>query len=125
MNPLVANISLTNVSVDAVSLGTVSMVFGSGGLTQFSDPNGNVQVNQIQQNGFAAGSLQTVSVNDKGRLVGAYSNGRTLDLADITLANFNGANYLNRDRRFTARPARSWAARSKDPTPISPTSSPS
>ena len=43
-----------------------------------------------------AGSLQQVSVNDKGRIVGTYSNGRTLDLAEITLANFNGANYLKR-----------------------------
>jgi flagellar hook protein FlgE len=96
MSPLVSNLSLNNVSVDGVSLGGVSLVFGSGGLTQFADPNGDVQVNQIQQNGFAAGSLQNVTVSDKGRLVGAYSNGRTLDLADITLANFNGANFLKR-----------------------------
>ena len=46
----------------------------------------------LQQNGFPAGALQTVSVSDKGRVVGTYSNGRTLDLAEITLANFNGAN---------------------------------
>jgi flagellar hook protein FlgE len=72
------------------------MVHGSGGITQFADPNGSVQVNMLQQNGFPAGSLQQVSVNDKGRVVGAYSNGRTLDLAEITLANFNGANYLKR-----------------------------
>jgi flagellar hook protein FlgE len=96
MSPAVSNLSLSNVTVDGVSLGSVALVFGSGGLTQFADPNGDVQVNQIQQNGFAAGSLQSVSVNDKGRLVGAYSNGRTLDLADITLANFNGANFLKR-----------------------------
>ncbi len=55
-----------------------------------------MQVNLLQQNGFPAGSLQQVSVNDKGRVVGAYSNGRTLDLAQITLANFNGANALKR-----------------------------
>jgi flagellar hook protein FlgE len=96
MDPVVSNLSLNNVTVDGVSLGSVSLQFGSGGLTQFADPNGDVQVNQIQQNGFAAGSLQNVSVSDKGRLVGSYSNGRTLDLADITLANFNGANFLKR-----------------------------
>ncbi len=96
LNPAVNNLSLANVTVDGVALGTVSLVFGSGGLTQFSDPNGNAQVNQLQQNGFPAGSLQSVSVNDKGRLVGSYSNGRTLDLAEISLANFNGANYLKR-----------------------------
>ena len=29
-------------------------------------------------------------------MVGTYSNGRTLDLAEITLANFNGPNQLKR-----------------------------
>ena len=37
-----------------------------------------------------------MSVNDKGRVVGTYSNSRTIDLAEITLANFNGANGLKR-----------------------------
>jgi flagellar hook protein FlgE len=96
MNPLISNVTLSNVSVNGISLGTVQVVHGSGGITQFADPNGSVQVNTLQQNGFPAGSLQQISVNDKGRVVGAYSNGRTLDLAQITLANFNGANYLKR-----------------------------
>ena len=96
MDPAGPNLSLNNVTVDGVSLGNVHLRSGSGGLTQFADPNGDVQVNLLQQNGFAAGSLQNVSVSDKGRLVGTYSNGRTLDLADITLANFNGANFLKR-----------------------------
>jgi flagellar hook protein FlgE len=96
MNPLVSNLTLNGLTVNNISLGDVQVVFGAGGITQFADPNGNVQVNLLQQNGFPAGSLQTVTVNDKGRIVGAYSNGRTLDLAQITLANFNGANYLKR-----------------------------
>ena len=66
------------------------------GLTQFADANGNVQVNALQQNGFPAGVLQSVSVNDKGRVVGTYSNSRTIDLAQITLANFNGVDGLKR-----------------------------
>lgn len=96
MNPLVANVTLNNVTVNGVSLGTVQINHGSGGLTQFADANGTVQVNQLDQNGFPAGSLETVSVNDKGRVVGAYSNGRTIDLAQITLAKFNGPNFLQR-----------------------------
>jgi flagellar hook protein FlgE len=96
LNPAVTSLSLPNVTIDGLSLGTLNMVFGAGGLTQFADPNGNAKVNQIQQNGFPAGSLQSVSVSDKGRVVGAYSNGRSLDLAEITIANFKGANYLNR-----------------------------
>ena len=96
MNPLVPNLTINNLTVNGISMGNVHMVFGAGGVTQFADPNGNVQVNLLQQNGFPAGSLQNISVNDKGRVVGAYSNGRTLDLAQISLVNFNGANYLKR-----------------------------
>jgi flagellar hook protein FlgE len=96
MVPLVATVTLPNVVVDGVSLGSLTIVHGSGGITQFSDPNGNVQVNLLQQNGYAAGVLQSVSVNDKGRVVGTYSNSRTIDLAEITLANFNGTNGLKR-----------------------------
>ena len=94
MNPLVANVTLNNVVVDGVDLGDVQLVHGSGGLTQFADPNGNVKVNALQQNGFPAGELQQVSVNDKARIIGSYSNGRTIDLAEITLASFNGPNGL-------------------------------
>jgi flagellar hook protein FlgE len=96
MSPLVATVSLPNVIVDGVSLGTVSLVHGSGGISQFSHPSGNVQVNLLQQNGYAAGILQSVAVSDKGRVVGTYSNSRTIDLAEITLANFNGTNGLKR-----------------------------
>jgi flagellar hook protein FlgE len=96
MNPLIANTTLTNVTVNGISLGTLQVVHGSGGLTQFADTNGTVQVNLVSQDGFPAGSLQTVSISEKGRVVGTYSNGRTLDLAEITLANFNGANSLKR-----------------------------
>lgn len=88
--------TLTNVTVNGISLGNVQISHGSGGITQFADPNGGVQVNLLQQNGFPAGELQQVAVSDNGRIVGTYSNGRTLDLAEITLANFNGANYLKR-----------------------------
>jgi len=84
------------VTVNGIALGDIQLVHGSGGITQFADPNGNVQVNILQQNGFPAGELQSVSVNDKGRVVGSYSNGRTIDLAEITLASFNGPNNLKR-----------------------------
>jgi flagellar hook protein FlgE len=82
--------------VNGIPLGDVQLVHGAGGMTQFADPNGNAQVNLLQQNGFPAGELQQISVSDKGRIVGSYSNGRTLDLLEITLANFNGANGLKR-----------------------------
>jgi flagellar hook protein FlgE len=96
MSPLIATLALNNVTVDGINLGNIQLVHGAGGITQFSDANGTVKVNLLTQNGYAAGELQSVSVSDKGRIVGSYSNGRTIDLAEITLASFNGANFLKR-----------------------------
>lgn len=96
LSPAVNSIILTNVTVDGVSLGDVRMVHSTDGITQYADANGTVQVNQMQQNGYAAGQLQSVAVNDKGRIAGTYSNGRTVDLAEITLANFSGAKMLKK-----------------------------
>jgi flagellar hook protein FlgE len=96
MNPPITNLTLNDVTVNGLTLGDVQLVHGAGGITQFADPNGNAKVNLLQQNGFPAGELQSVTVNDKGRVVGSYSNGRTIDLAEITLASFNGPNNLKR-----------------------------
>ena len=96
LNPAVNSLTLANVTVDGVALGNIQLKHTAGGVTQFADSNGNAQVNLLQQNGFSAGSLQSVAVTDKGRIAGTYSNGRTIDLAEITLANFSGANSLKR-----------------------------
>jgi flagellar hook protein FlgE len=81
-------------TINGDTLNNVEINFGSNGLTQFANTAGTAQVTQIQQNGFAAGSLQSVSVDTNNRVVGSFSNGQTIPLAEITLANFNGANAL-------------------------------
>ncbi|MDO9412238.1 MAG: flagellar hook-basal body complex protein [Pseudolabrys sp.] len=96
LSPAVNTVQLSNVTVDGVVLGDLRIVHSTAGITQYSDANGSVQVNMMQQNGYAAGQLQSVAVNDKGRIAGTYSNGRTIDLAEVTLANFSGANMLKR-----------------------------
>ena len=96
LSPSINAVTLDNVTVDGVALGTVRIVHSTGGVTQYSDSNGSVKVNQFEQNGFGAGELQSIAVSDKGRVVGTYSNGRTVDLAEITLANFSGANGLKK-----------------------------
>jgi flagellar hook protein FlgE len=53
-----------------------------------------VNINQLQQNGSAAGKLTGVSVDSQNRVIGTFSNGQTEPLAQITLATFNGQNYL-------------------------------
>jgi flagellar hook protein FlgE len=94
MNPPLSGLTLTNLTVNGDSLGNVQLVLGSNGLTQFADTSGTVQVNQFQQNGFAAGKLQTIAVNGQNRVVGTFSNGQNIPLAEVTLANFNGQDGL-------------------------------
>jgi flagellar hook protein FlgE len=96
MSPAVPTVALTGVTVNGVAVGDITIAHGSTGLTQFADANGVAQVNNLSQNGFPAGSLQTISVNEKGRIVASYSNGRTLDIAEIPLVSFNGDNALKR-----------------------------
>jgi flagellar hook protein FlgE len=92
--PPISNLTMTGVTVNGVALGDLQLTFASGGLTQFADTNGTVNVNLLQQNGFAAGALQTLAVSGRGRITGSYSNGQTIDIAAITLASFSGESFL-------------------------------
>jgi flagellar hook protein FlgE len=96
LDPPITSTTLTGVVVDGITLGDINMVFGANGITQFANSNGTVQVNLLDQDGAPAGQLQSVAVDDQGRIVGTYSNGRIIPLAVVTLANFNGQNYLKR-----------------------------
>ena len=94
VTPSGSGITIPNVSVNQQSLGSVALNFSAGGLTQFASTTGTATVNEIQQNGFAAGQLQSVAINNNGLVVGTFSNGQNLDLASVTLSHFNGTNYL-------------------------------
>ena len=95
-----SSISIANLSVNGDSLGSVQVNFGAGstnassGLTEFASSSTSAQITQLQQNGFAAGQLQSISVDNQNRVVGTFSNGLTIPLAEITLAHFNGVDQL-------------------------------
>ena len=94
VSPTGSTITLSNVSVGNQSVGNLSMNFGSGGLTQYASTGGTATINQISQNGYAAGQLQSIAVNNNGLVVGTFSNGQNLDLAAVSMSHFNGTNYL-------------------------------
>ncbi|MGY4513736.1 flagellar hook-basal body complex protein [Bradyrhizobium sp. USDA 3650] len=93
-SPSGSGITINNVSVSGQSLGSVSFNISSGGLTQYASTSGAVTINTITQNGYAAGQLRSVAVNNNGLVVGTFSNGQNLDLAQVSLSHFNGTNYL-------------------------------
>jgi flagellar hook protein FlgE len=96
LTPAVPSATLSAVSVNGVSIGDVAMQFGANGLTQYADANGAVQVNTLSQDGYSAGEVIGVSVNDGGHIVANYSNGQSLEVGRVILAAFNGADWLQK-----------------------------
>ena len=94
LTPALTSVTLQNLTINGDNLGNVQLNFGGGGLTQYANTSGTAQVSQLQQNGFAAGQLQSVAVDGQNRITGTFSNGQTIPLAEITLATFNGQNAL-------------------------------
>jgi flagellar hook protein FlgE len=93
-SPSGSTLTLPSVSVNNVSLGNISLSLGNGNLTQFASTGGTATINGISQNGFAAGQLQSVAINNNGVVVGTFSNGQNINLAEVTLSHFNGTNFL-------------------------------
>ena len=93
-SPTGSAIQIPGVTVGGQSLGALSFNISSGALTQFASTGGAATIGTITQNGFAAGQLQSVAINNSGLVVGTFSNGQNIDVASITLSHFNGTNYL-------------------------------
>lgn len=63
-------------------------------LTQFGSP---FAVNDLNQNGFTTGRLVGLDVDESGVLLSRFSNGQSLVLGQVALANFNDVEGLSPD----------------------------
>jgi len=91
---------------------TIALDFGTSGsfdgLTQFAGTSTAVA---SEQDGYEAGSLTAVSVNNEGILVGAFSNGSKKDLATLAIATFkNDAGLLSTGGSYFTASANSGEA---------------
>lgn len=88
-----------------LDLGTVGSF---DGVTQFA---GNSTAVAREQDGYEAGSLSAVSVNNEGVLIGAFSNGIKKDIAALQVALFkNSAGLLSVGRGYYVPSANSGGA---------------
>jgi len=94
VSPSGTGITIPGVTVDGQTLGNLSLNLSSGALTQYASTSGSATINMISQNGYPAGQLQSIAINNNGIVVGTFSNGQNIDLAAVTLSHFNGTNYL-------------------------------
>ena len=97
--------SLSGVVIDGVQVDSASLPLKldfSGGLTQFSGSTssgsaaGQVGGIAITADGYTAGSFQSLSLDTGGRLVGNYTNGQIVPLAQVSEAHFKNSDGLTR-----------------------------
>ncbi len=96
LTPSVTTVTITGMTIEGNNIGDITLDHGANGITQFSDSNGLVKVTALEQNGFAAGERTAVSITDDGRVNVSYSNGQSVDLAQIVLASFFSDNDLQK-----------------------------
>ncbi|MBJ6986529.1 flagellar hook-basal body complex protein [Devosia sp. MC521] len=94
--PGVTEATISNLTVNGVTIGDVKLRHQENGMSEFADVNGSVSVSTLNQNGYGAGEYLSVAVTDEGRVVATYSNGERLELAQVATAQFNGVNSLKR-----------------------------
>lgn len=73
-----------------LDLGTVGQY---DGVTQFAS---ETTTKAVEQNGFGMGYLESFQINDKGVVIGTYSNGVRRDLAQVSMATFVNSAGLER-----------------------------
>lgn len=96
LSPAVDSTTITGLTVNGISLGDVTLDHGASNITQFQDDNGTVKTTALDQNGYPSGELVSIAVSENGRITGTYSNGKTVDLAEVALAKFNAADKLQK-----------------------------
>ena len=83
VSPLELTFSVAGAGASINDIGPITLDLG--GTTQFGSP---FAVTELNQDGYAPGSLTSVGVEDDGTVMARYSNGRTQEVGDIVLANF-------------------------------------
>jgi len=88
--------SNTGVLTSAGSSGALAFNWGGGvaagsttfDLTDTTQVAGSFAISNINQNGYATGSLKNVMIDDKGMVTGVFTNGQTRNMAQLCLARF-------------------------------------
>jgi flagellar hook protein FlgE len=94
LNPPVTSVTIPNMTINSVNVGNITLNHGTGGVTEFADDNGVTSVTALSQNGYAAGTFVSTSVDSSGRIVASYSNNQQVVVAQVVTATFSAADAL-------------------------------
>lgn len=87
---------VASIEVDGVEATNVSLSFGADSLSQFASNSDVATSIDLGQDGYAAGELEGISVDEAGRVNATYSNSQTRALYEIPLATFEAEQDLRR-----------------------------
>ncbi|WP_346914368.1 flagellar hook-basal body complex protein [uncultured Roseibium sp.] len=87
---------IATLTVGDVTATNIEFSLSGGSLTQFSDPTGVATSVAVDQDGYAAGELEGISIDESGRINASYSNNQTRSLYRIPLATFDAEQNLKR-----------------------------
>ncbi|MEM6616134.1 MAG: flagellar hook-basal body complex protein [Pseudomonadota bacterium] len=94
--PANSQLAINGATINGTPLQNFTIDFGANGLTQFDDNGGLINILELRQNGFPVGEFSSVRITDAGRVSASYTNGETVDLAEVTLVAFNADNRLEK-----------------------------
>ncbi len=98
-DPGYANLD-ADISVDFPGIASSQEITADFGRVGFYDGlmqmGGDSSAGAIDQDGYATGALQSISIDGEGIISGTFSNGETLDIAEMRLAVFDNPNGLER-----------------------------
>ncbi|MEH0069602.1 flagellar hook-basal body complex protein [Pannonibacter sp. Pt2-lr] len=99
--------TISGLTVGGVNAGNVELSFDNGSLTQFNDDAGIVSSLDIQQNGYPAGQVVSLSIDEAGRVTASYSNNQQRAVYEIPIATFKAEQNLRRvdGAAFAATPS--------------------
>lgn len=89
-----SSVTIPNLTVDGTNAGSINLNIAKNALTQYAASTGSVTTNALTQDGYAAGNLNSLSVSTDGKIVGSYSNGSSLAIANVGIARFVNADGL-------------------------------
>jgi flagellar hook protein FlgE len=97
LNPATGSLPVT-FTVNGVSSGAMNINFGTTGLTQYASADGQTLIVRADQNGYPSGAYidGSARIADGGRLTLSYTNGQTLAVGQVAVAQFTADNLLKR-----------------------------
>jgi flagellar hook protein FlgE len=94
LNPPITHLTLGSVTINGDSIGNLTLNSPTGSVTQFASTSGTATISNLQQNGYAAGQLQSIAIGNNGIISGTFSNGQSVNLAEVPLVHFNSPDNL-------------------------------